>query len=242
MTNRRSYLSLLSLGVCALALSACQTTGSTSNSEEARSEKINAALERATAAVEGSNQSIGTLERNYKRNSADPLAAAAYARALREDEQLSQAEAILAPFANDPKSPAKTKTEYAGLQLAQGNYESAENYAKKAVMQDDHDPEAFHYLGIALDTQGKHPEAERAFRKALDYWQGDPTTVMNNLALNLAAQEYLDEAVEILYKAKALSPDRVEVERNLRIVLALQQSSGQRQAPKPKAKPDAQSH
>ena len=89
-----------------------------------------------------------------------------------------------------------------------------------------------------MDAQGKHPEAERAFRKALDYWQGDPTTVMNNLALNLASQEFLDEAIEILNKAKAISPDRIEVERNLRIVMALQQSSGHRSAPKPKKKPD----
>lgn len=237
MKSRKYYLSVLSLGACALALSACQTTGSTP--EETRSAKIDSALERATAAAEGSNQSLGTLERNYKRNSADPLAAIPYARALREADQLSQAEAVISPFAKDAQSPAKAKTEYAAIQLAQGNYESAESYAKKAVTQDNQDYEAFHYLGIALDTQGKHPEAERAFRKALDYWQGDPTTVMNNLALNLAAQEYLDEAVEILYKAKAISPDRVEVERNLRIVMALQQSSGQRQAPKPKSKPDA---
>jgi Flp pilus assembly protein TadD len=62
---------------------------------------------------------------------------------------------------------------------------------------------------------------------------------MNNLALNLASQDFLDEAVAILEKAQTIAPDRIEVERNLRIVRTLQQSA--RHAPKPVAKPAAAS-
>lgn len=239
MRRSKLFLSVAGL-VLTMALGACQTTGTTPASEETRASKIDSALERAasqSAAQGDSGQSMGYLEKIYKRNSEDPHAAVNYARALREADYISRAELVLAPFANDPDSPAAAKTEYAAIHLAQGNNETAEKYAQKAVLQDNQDYQAYHYLGIALDTQGKHPEAERAFRKALDYWQGDPTTVMNNLALNLAAQNYLDEATEILYKAKAVSPDRMEIERNLRIVMALQQSSGHRNAPKPKKKP-----
>jgi len=82
-----------------------------------------------------------------------------------------------------------------------------------------------------------HEEAERAFRKALDLWEGDPTSIMNNLALNLASQGHLDEAAEILQKARDVSPNRTEIERNLRIVTALQQSNGI-PVPKPKKKPE----
>ncbi len=44
---------------------------------------------------------------------------------------------------------------------------------------------------------------------------------MNNLALNLATQGFIDEAIEVLERAKALSPDRIEIERNLRIIRTL---------------------
>lgn len=239
--NARKFSLLVTTIMASMALSACQTTGTTPSAKETREQQIDSALERATAkAVErsGGTQSPDALEKDYKNNAEDAQGAIKYAKSLREDDQLNRAAMVLEPFASDAASPAAAKTEYAAILLAQGNYESAEEYGKKAVMQDDQDHEAYHYLGIALDAQGKHPEAERAFRKALDHWEGDPTTVMNNLALNLAAQEYLDEAIEILYKAKAISPNRIEVERNLRIVMALQQSSGHRSAPKPKKRPD----
>ena len=222
---------------CAL-LAACQTTG-TPSAETSRSAKIDSALERAarTAAAQGErNQSSSYLEKIYKRNTDDPVAATNYAAALREADYLDRAALVLAPFADDPASPSEAKTEYAAVMLAKGDYERAEKYAQKAVLQDETNGRAYHYLGIALDAQSMHPEAERAFRKALDYWEGDPTSIMNNLALNLAAQEHLTEAIEILYKAQSVSPNKREVERNLRIVTALMESQSGR-APRPMAKP-----
>ena len=88
-------------------------------------------------------------------------------------------------------------------------------------MQNPQDYLAYQNLGIALDAKEMHPEAERAFRKGLEHWKGDPTTIMNNLALNLATQGFIDEAIEVLERAQALSPDRIEIERNLRIIRTL---------------------
>jgi outer membrane biosynthesis protein TonB len=48
---------------------------------------------------------------------------------------------------------------------------------------------------------------------------------MNNLALNLASQNKLDQAIDMLKKAKEISPGRVEIERNLRIVSTLQEGA-----------------
>ncbi len=107
------------------------------------------------------------------------------------------------------------------IQLGLGNYEFAENHAKEAIIQHPEDYQAYQNLGIALDAKEMHTEAERAFRKGLEYWKGDPTTIMNNLALNLATQGFIDEAIEVLERAKALSPDRIEIERNLRIIRTL---------------------
>lgn len=236
--SKTIFKATMMVSACAL-LAACQTTGSTPAAGKSAGEaSMDAALERAAAASAASGekrQSLSILEKIYKRNSEDPVAAINYAAALREAEYLNQASMVLAPFANDKKSPAAAKSEFAAIQLALGNNKSAEEYAQKAVLQDANDYRAFHYLGIALDSQGMHKEAERSFRKALDMWQGDPIPVMNNLALNLAAQDFLDEAVAILEKAQTIAPDRIEVERNLRIVRTLQQSA--RHAPKPGAKP-----
>ena len=91
---------------------------------------------------------------------------------------------------------------------------------------DDKSYTAYHMLGIALDAQGEHQPAEDAFRKGLEFWQGDPAPILNNLGLNLAAQGFLDEAAEVLRKALATSPNREEIERNLRIVSALRESGG----------------
>ncbi len=225
-----------------ISLAACSTTDTTgSDGMSSRDAKIDSALDRAaqSAAMQGeTNQSLGYLERLYKRNPQDAATAVSYAKALREAQYLNRASAVLAPFANSPETPASAKTEFAAIELALGNDKSAERYAQQAIKQDEADYKAYHNLGIALDAQGNHPAAERAFRKGLELWQGDPTPIMNNLALNLAAQNYLEEAVEILQRAKAVSPDRLEVERNLRIVLALQQTHG-RDAPKPDVKPES---
>lgn len=44
---------------------------------------------------------------------------------------------------------------------------------------------------------------------------------MNNLALNLAAQGYTDKALTMLYDAQKMDPNRVEIERNIRIIRTL---------------------
>lgn len=239
-TLKNSALRILTLTSAVALLAACQTTGAPGTPQAERADKIESAVKRAETGTQKKDLrrfSLNQLEQAYKKDSSNAEAAADYAAKLRESDQLEQAELILAPFANDAKSPAFTKTEYAAIQLALGNNAGAEEYGKKAVLQDPEDSKAYHYLGVALDSRGSHKEAERAFRKALDFWEGDPTPIMNNLALNLAAQEQIDEALEILEKAKTLAPDRLEIERNLRIVRALKQSSGY-EAPKPTAKPE----
>lgn len=218
-----------------LALSACQTAKSVNG--ELNAEKIDSAIHRAaSSSLINDDLSLSAAEKAYKADPDNEQTALNYASALRRDEYLNRAAIVLTPFVKDPESSTFAKTEYAAIMLAQGQYKDAEKYARKAIEQDENHAEAYHYLGIALDAQGMHQEGEKAFREGLDRWQGDPTTIMNNLALNLAAQEYLDEAAEILMKAQTISPGRKEIERNLRIVTALQQSNGS-PVPKPNAKP-----
>lgn len=241
MSRYKTTKLLLSISTCVL-MTACQTTQPQS-AQQIQTGKIDAALDRAAASANArgySEQSLPILEKSYKRNSNNENAALVYATALRHADYLNRAAIVLAPFANSDTSSSVTKTEYAAIQLAQGNYAAAEQFSQKAIIQDEKNFEAFHYLGIALDAQGMHKEAERSFRKGLELWQGDPTTIMNNLALNLTSQGFLDEAEAILEKALAIAPHRIEIERNLRIVRALKESGGYA-APKPEKKPSSSS-
>jgi Flp pilus assembly protein TadD len=209
---------MLGIGAC-LLLSACQTT---SADAQARSGNVDSAIARANS---GEKMSLAAAERAYKKSPDDAMAATDYARALREEGALDQAAAVLEPFAKNKDALSYTLSEYSAIFLAKGDSSKAETYAQKAIVKDSTNYKAYHNLGLALETQAKHEEAERAFRKGLELWQGDPTIIMNNLALNLSAQGYLDESIEILRKAQSIAPDRVEIERNLRIVTALQQAA-----------------
>ncbi len=153
----------------------------------------------------------------------------AYAAALRRAGFANRAAVVLGPFAGRPEASPEVKTEFAAIQLELGRYRQAEEQAAavaRAAAQDGDEvagaPRAYHILGLALEAQGRHAEAERAFRRALEVWEGDPVPVMNNLALNLAAQGQAAQARDILLEAQSSgSAPRPEVARNLRIVETL---------------------
>lgn len=243
-TTLRTGFLLLSASLV-LPLAACQTTSGQTMAQE-RSDKIGAALEQAAEQASGSGntaESLALLERSYKRDSGNMGLATRYAHALRLAGRETRATLVLAPFVGeDGKGDAAAHAEYAASMAAMGTYDQAETHARQAVTAEPQNAQAYHILGIALDAQGHHKEAEEAFRKALEFWQGDPGPVLNNLGLNLATQGFLDEAVDTLRKAAATSPNRTEIERNLRIVSALQtqppKASGLKLAPLPARKPD----
>ncbi|MDH5722042.1 MAG: tetratricopeptide repeat protein [Alphaproteobacteria bacterium] len=215
--KKSAYIVLLAS--LALPITGCQTTKSAHDvSAQASADD---AFARAMAKSGGSNASLLMLEKKYKNDSQNATAALNYAHALRQASYLNRASLVLKPFADSEDPKAGVLNEMSMIELAMANYDSAENYAQKAVVQDPQDYTAYQNLGIALDAKEMHPEAERAFRKGLEHWKGDPTTIMNNLALNLATQGFIDEAIEVLERAQALSPDRIEIERNLRIIRTL---------------------
>ena len=215
-------------------LAACQTTSSTG--KDAAIDPVNAALQRGTTS---GPESLSSIERLYKQDSNNPNLAVRYARALRENGRMTRAAMVLNPLIENPKTKTVgVITEFAAVQASMGNYESAEKHARAAVVQDQNSAEAYHVLGIALDAQGFNKQAEVAFRKALDNWSGDPSPVLNNLGLNLAAQGFLDESISTLRRAAALAPNKTEIERNLRIVQALQVQPGTNTAPYAQTKTD----
>lgn len=218
---------LASLSVSVLALGACASTGS-NVSNQADASRINSILERAAREARASGNKMETvmiLEKIYQRNQDDPAVATSFGQALREDEQLNKARQVLYPFTEGKNAYPDAVTELAMVQLALGQYKEAELTARRAVELAPDQGRPFLALGTALDAQNYHEQAEVAFRKGIDQWKGDPAPIMNNLALNLASQNKLDQAIDMLKKAKAMSPGRVELERNMRIITTLKEDA-----------------
>ena len=227
-SGRHLVLILLS-ATAALSLSACSSGNSNTpaTSISGKSQPADPAL------IYGEKrESFDTVERLYNKNSEDDLIASRYAKVLRESGDIKKAKTVLDKVTRNKSAPTLAYTELAALNLETGNFDGAEAASRKAIKIDQGNYRAWHILGISLDAQQKHPEAQTAFEKALSIWKGDAVPVMNNLALNLAAQGYTDRALEMLYAAKKKDPNRIEIERNIRIIRTLNEPAAY--TPKPR--------
>lgn len=215
-------IKFLFLGVTVLLISSCATNGQNQTMYSGGGATANSSNTGSGLSVP---EKLTWLENEYKNDSTDTKKLLAYARALRKEGYFNRANIILAPLAEKDDTPASVIAEYAMLNLFMDNLEVAEDYARKAVANDPDDVDAMYVLGIILDTKGNHEAAEEYLRSSYSNWQGDPVMVMNNLAINLMALGKLEEAKEILEDAINLAPDMTVLERNRKIVLALQESS-----------------
>ena len=229
-----------------VSLAACSSNGNKTSQPAGNSMNptltssvINKAMEKALKQAESSgNQQevLALLGQIQGRNPNDAIVATRYARALREDDQINMAIRTLTPFMQGHNSHAEAVTEMAMTQLALGDFIMAENYAAQAIDLDPNSARAYLALGTAQDAQRRHQDAEISFRQGLKHWKGAPSPILNNLALNLASQGHLEEALSLLEKAKKLAPQRMELERNRRIIATLLETTGPR-PPAPSAKP-----
>ena len=227
MTPAFRGLLLASLSVSILALGACASTNA-NVSNMADANRLDSILDRAAREAKASGnkgETVVLLEQLHTRNPDDPAIATGFGQALREDEQLNRARQVLLPFTEGKKPYPDAVTELAMVQLALGQYKEAELTARRAVELDPSQGRPYLALGTALDAENYHEQAEVAFRKGIDQWKGDPTPIMNNLALNLASQNKLDQAIDMLKKAQEISPGRIELERNMRIITTLKEGA-----------------
>lgn len=165
---------------------------------------------------------LSTIESMYQRNPKDPMLGARYGKALREAGNMKAAKSILQPISDNKTSGTLVNAELSTIYLSEGNFSKAEFAARKAIKQDEANYRAWRNLGNSLDAQEKYVEGETAFERSMQLWTGDDKVpVMNNLALNLAAQGYTDRALTLLYQAQKMDPKRVEIERNIRIIRTL---------------------
>ncbi len=226
ISHRPSTFSLATLLTVSVVLSACgSSTPKTPDAELVKTDPAIAMPKPASNAdiLYGENRdTLSIIEGMYQRNKNDAMNAARYGKALRESGQMKQAKAVLLPFSDNKEAGTLVNTELSAIYLSDGDFNRAESSARKAVKQDGANYRAWRNLGNALDAQEKYVEGETAFRRSMDIWTGsDKVPVMNNLALNLAAQGYTDRALTLLYQAKKMDPNRIEIERNIRIIRTL---------------------
>ena len=179
------------------------------------------------------NDALVLAQRDFKMHRHSVPSALRYATLLRKAGKPEGALKILGPFAlhddGTPKGDADgaVLNEIASDDIALGHFDKAETVLNGAMNVPKLKPEetdTYNLMGVALDAQGNHAEAEKMFRMALDGWQGNPTSVMNNLALSLASQGKFDEALSILRKALVMAPDKPEIARNIDIISQLRDS------------------
>lgn len=200
-----------------LVLGACQTTQTSQSPFDYKKNSIDNALKQAIQKSQGDGaqaQSLVLMERLYKRNPQDPAIALEYVSALEQTGYLEQATFVLGSLAKDEKAEEALRVKYNKLLLKTGQFKEAENISRSIVELNNENFEALHFLGIALDAQGYHEQAEKAFRRALNIWQGDPTPILNNLALNLTSQGFFDEATSLMEQAKSLNPESDVITNN----------------------------
>lgn len=249
-TIRKSQIIPFSFTLAALALSACvggttkpsvSASNATTMNPNLQSTAFTKSIEReiSTATANGNDQDVlAILAQLHGNNPDDAIVATRYGRALREDDQINAAIRTLAPHANGANKNIEATTEMAMAQIAVGDFGAAENFASSAIEMNEKNARAYLAMGTAQDALGRHQDAEVSFRQGLKHWKGDPTPILNNLALNLASQGHLEESLSLLEKALSISPNRMDLERNRRIIATLVETSGPR-APAPSAKPEA---
>ncbi len=251
MFKKYSTFALISVSV--IALSACASGGGYDGANAGKtgskvgsarpnleSKSIDKAMKTALANAEASGdtqQVLATLEQILKRNPDDAILATRYARELRENEQTSKAVSVLTPYTDVEKPNVEAITEMAMAQIALGDYDAAKKYALKSTIIDPKNARGFLALGTAQDALKDHQNAEQSFRQGLKFWKGDPSPILNNLALNLASQGHLKESLSLLERAVKISPKRMELERNRRIIATLLETTDPL-APSPVKKPE----
>lgn len=226
-------VALAALTACSASKSMMEPVDSMRGMKAATHQRLSTAAADAIAA--GKTEEALALQASlYKQHPHDRGIALTYAQLLRKTGKPAEAVKVLTPFAsfhsrsNDSNqvtiytSDAVVLNELAAAHIATGNFDAAEKLLTRVL--DDKSAAPLHadadsLMGIVLDARGDHKAAEQAFNRALQGWSGDPTPVMNNLALCLAAQGKFDDALDTLRRALVISPnDKQEIARNIALI------------------------
>lgn len=111
--------------------------------------------------------------------------------------------------------------------IALGENHEAEEYFRQAITLMPNSSGLWHRLGQVMFLEGRHSDAEMAFRQALRNGDGD-TNVLNDLAGLLESQHHRDAAIALLRQAVARTTAGQSRARMLRNLAVLEWKAGER--------------
>lgn len=180
----------------------------------------------AAAARTDQNKLAARLYRDATR--ANPLDAEAWfglGRALDADDQLGEALAALQRAGElRPGLPGLSKAR-GRSELRAGNLVAAETAFRAATVEAAADPRGWVGLGVALDLQKRHAEAQSAYAGAL---RADPLdrSARNNLALSVALQGQPGQAAALLEPWASADDAPTRMRANLLLLRAAASQAG----------------
>ncbi len=233
----RTTATLVAITLASLTLGACsadhydrpsvaQAIDTLQGQKQAVQSRLTTAAAEAIAAGK-TQEALSHYEKLYRNDKRDTSHALNYAQLLRRSNRSEEALKVLEPFAKQALGSKKASVsplllnEYAAILIEHGKLGDARKVIDLVLAEEAYSnshADAMNLLGISLDAQGRHKEAETMFRLALEGWHGNPTTVMNNLALCLANQAMFDESLTTLRQALVMAPDKQEIARNIQLV------------------------
>lgn len=101
--------------------------------------------------------------------------------------------------------------------MMQGEYEVAMTKLKRALSYDSNHVAANHYIAELYRRLGRNEDAEKHYRRALNYAEGDASSLHNNYGIFLCSQDRFDDGVEQLEKVldNPVYPQRDQVYENI---------------------------
>lgn len=163
---------------------------------------------------------LDQLANQYREQPSDPRVAVAYAQALRQTGQRSQAAAVLQQASLKNSRNAEVLGAYGRALADAGQYGQALQVLEKAHTPDQPDWRILNAQGAVNDQLGNHAEARRYYETALRIVPNE-ASVLSNLGLSYALSKDLVRAEQVLRRADGPNADP-KVRQNLGLVLALQ--------------------
>lgn len=206
-----------------LAVSSCAAFGDGDAASTRSIAVVDASAHAAALAAEAGHDyqaAAGSWTNLYQRHPDDPSIALNLARNLRYAGQMQPAIDVASGFMERHGASAPLLTELGKDYLAADRLGLAVRTLRQAVDAAPKDWNAASALGVALDYQGNHGEAQQTYQRALALSPDNPQ-LLNNLGLSQAEGGQLTEAEATLQQAADQPKATTQVRQNLALVKAL---------------------
>jgi Flp pilus assembly protein TadD len=231
-TSFKRTVSVIAL-MSALALGACETTGTGDPQSASAAPNAPATPERAAMNHNGpnglpdaplSNDAVSQATYWGARYEDDPdntELAVNFSTALRHMGSLDEAGSLMARTANQHPDDPAVLTEFARVLVAARRGNEALPPLAQAISRDPDNWELYSLEGVAHDQAGEYDDATQSYEQALNKSPNNPR-VLNNYGLSRALAGDLDGAEEMLRTAVAQPGATAQMRQNLALVLGLQ--------------------